>query len=177
MPWCWQMLAPPHSLHVLLWRWCGQMLAPALLACASSALVLAEACPPHSLHALLRRWCWQMLAPPHSLHWLLLRWCSQMPAPPHSLHMLLTRWCGHRPPLRVAPSAVAPAVAPDPLRRARVAILLPVCVPPASRLAPASLAASASIFVQRSNISLLTILTYPTAKPWQLPLSHTHTHP
>jgi hypothetical protein len=28
MRWCWQMLAPPHSLHLLLMRWCCQMLAP-----------------------------------------------------------------------------------------------------------------------------------------------------
>jgi len=35
-----------------------------------------------------------------------------MPAPPHSLHLLLWRWCGHRPPLRVAPSAVVPAAGP-----------------------------------------------------------------
>jgi len=33
--WCWQMLAPPHSLHV----------PPALLASAPSALVLADAAP------------------------------------------------------------------------------------------------------------------------------------
>ena len=37
------MLAPPHSLHLLLSRWCWQMLAP-----------------PHSLHVLHSRWCWQM---------------------------------------------------------------------------------------------------------------------
>ena len=109
--WCWQRLAPPHSLHSLFRRWCWQMLGP-----------------PHSLHVLLRRWCWQMLAPPHSLHSLLRRWCWQMPAPPHSLHVLLLCWCGHRSPLRVAPSAVAPAVAPDRLRRARFAALPPVCV-------------------------------------------------
>jgi len=53
---CWQMLAPPHSLHLFLMRWCWQRLAP-----------------PHSLHWLLSRWCWQMLAPPHSLHLLLRR--------------------------------------------------------------------------------------------------------
>ena len=41
------MLAPPHSLHLLLMRWCWQMLAP-----------------PHSLHLLLMRWCWQR---PHDL--------------------------------------------------------------------------------------------------------------
>ena len=40
MRWCWQMLAPPDSLHVFLMRWCWQMLAP-----------------PHSLHWLLWRWC------------------------------------------------------------------------------------------------------------------------
>ena len=100
-----------HSLHLLLIRWCGQMLAP-----------------PHSLHWLLWRWCWQMLAPPHSLHRLLWRWCWQMLAPPHSLHRLLWRWCGHRPPLLVAPSAVAPTVAPDPLRRAYFAALPPMFV-------------------------------------------------
>ena len=45
------MLAPPHSLHMLLSRWCWQMLAS-----------------PHSLHVLLSRWCGQMLVPPQSLH-------------------------------------------------------------------------------------------------------------
>ena len=53
------MLAPPHSLHLLLCRWCWQMLAP-----------------PHSLHLLLCRWCWQRLDPPHSLQLFLRRWCS-----------------------------------------------------------------------------------------------------
>ena len=109
MRWCWQMPATPHSLHRLLMRWCWQMPAP-----------------PHSLHVLLMRWCWQMPAPPHSLQSLLRRWCWQMLAPPHSLHVLLWRWCGQRPPLRVAPSAVAPAAAP--MRRARLAALPPVCV-------------------------------------------------
>jgi hypothetical protein len=95
--------------------------------------------PPRTpLHLLLSRWCWHRLAPPHSLHRLFWRWCWQMPAPPHSLHRLLWRWCGHRPPLRVAPSAVAPAVAPDPLRRAYFAALPPMCVLPDARLAPAS---------------------------------------
>jgi hypothetical protein len=42
------MLAPPHSLQLLLWRWCWQM-----------------PDPPHSLHSLLLRWCWQMRATPH----------------------------------------------------------------------------------------------------------------
>ena len=45
MRWCWQMLAPPHSLHWLLWRWCGHTLrgffffeSPASAASASSRL-------------------------------------------------------------------------------------------------------------------------------------------
>ena len=53
MRWCGQMLAPPHSLHLLLMRWCGQMFDP-----------------PHSLHWLLMHWCWQMLDPPHSFNFL-----------------------------------------------------------------------------------------------------------
>ena len=112
--------------------------------------------PPHSLHLLLSRWCWHRLAPPHSLHRLLWRWCWQMPAPPHSLHRLLWRWCGHRPPLRVAPSAVAPAVAPDPLRRAYFAALPPMCVLPDARLAPASepsAAMSATMVVQHLELA------------------------
>ena len=121
MRWCWQMLVPPHSLHRLLMRWCWQMLAP-----------------PHSLHLLLSRWCWQMLAPPHSLQVLLTRWCWQMLAPPHSLHLFLWRWCWQITLLRVAPSAVAPAAAPDPLGQTRLAALPDVSVPPGARLAPAS---------------------------------------
>ena len=56
---CWQMLPPPHSLHLLL---CWKM--RALLAPAPSRL------------------CWQMLAPPHSLHWLLDRFSHIVPAFP-----------------------------------------------------------------------------------------------
>jgi hypothetical protein len=90
------------------------------------------------LHELLRRWCWQMLVPPHSLQSLLRRWCWQMLVPPHSLQSLLRRWCWQMPLLRVAPSAVAPAAAPDPLGRTRFAALPLVSVLPAARLAPAS---------------------------------------
>ena len=43
---CGQMLAPPHSLHVLLRRWCGQRLAPRTFC-----------------NSLLRCWCGQMLGP------------------------------------------------------------------------------------------------------------------
>jgi len=50
MRWCWQMLAPPHSLHVLLWRWCGQTLRGFLCA----------APPAVSASSRLRR----LLAPP-----------------------------------------------------------------------------------------------------------------
>ncbi len=49
-----QMLAPPHSFHLLLSRLCSQMLAP-----------------PHCLHLVLLQLCSQMLAPPHCLHPLL----------------------------------------------------------------------------------------------------------
>jgi hypothetical protein len=42
------------------------------------------------------------------------------------------------PPLRVAPSAVTPAVAPNSLRRARLVALPPVCVPPAAKMGPMS---------------------------------------
>ena len=141
--------APPHTsdddtVSTVFWRFCG---GPCTMPSPPPVV-----CTRQSLRVLLSRWCWQMLAPPHSLHSLLRRWCWQMPAPPHSLHVLLLRWCGQRPPLRVAFSAVAPAVAPDPLRRARFAELPPVCVPPAARLAPASepsAALSASMVVQR----------------------------
>ena len=108
---CWQVLDPPHSLHLLNFPLCSQMLVP-----------------PHSLHLLLLRLCSQMLAPPHSLHWLLCRLCSQMLAPPHSLHLLRRRLCSHftcdrflhfRTPLLppLLPSGTARFLLPFPLAR------------------------------------------------------------
>jgi hypothetical protein len=89
-----QMLAPPQSLQVLIWRLCWQMLVP-----------------PQSLHLLLRRLCSQMLPPPQSLKVLLMRLCWQMPAP----HLLLWQLFSHfRRPLCCALSCRIPLSPPPP---------------------------------------------------------------
>jgi len=55
-------IAPPKSLHLLLWRWCSQMLVP-----------------PRSSQLLIWRLCSQMLVPPQSLRSLLTRLWANAP--------------------------------------------------------------------------------------------------
>ena len=86
------MLAPPQSLHLLLWRLCWQMLVP-----------------PQSLHLLLSRLCGQILVHPQSLHCFLCRLCAQMLAPPQSLQMLFSR------PMRTLVSRLHNPLLPCPL--------------------------------------------------------------
>jgi len=101
----WQILEPPHSLHVLSGAGAeGRASAvPSLHLPLSAPLALVRAsemlAPLHCLHVLLMRWCGQRPEPPQSLHLSFRHWCGQMLAPLQSLHLTSGAVAGRGAPL------------------------------------------------------------------------------